>query len=188
MNPAPAPTPIPEGLDLLTDYQGLVIRRKWFSHIVWFLLIFAIVWDGFLVFWYSALGHSGPKGPDGLFALFFYLFPIGHVAVGIGLTYFCVSLFVNTTDLLARPDALQVTTYPLPWPGSKTIRRDQLAGFLVRESWSSGGENSAPTRQFKVSYVDATNHEQPLLRRVSTREQADYICATLGQYYQLPVS
>lgn len=186
MNPTPAP--IPEGLDLLTDYQGLVIRRKWFSHIVWFLLIFCVAWDSFLVFWYSGLSHSGSKGPDSMFDLFFYLFPIGHVAVGVGLTYYCVCLLLNTTDLIARPEALQVATYPLPWPGSKIIRREKLSGFLVRERWTNNNEHNRPSVTFKVSYVDATNHEQTLLSSISNREQAEYICTTLSHYYQLSVS
>lgn len=173
-------TPIPEGLDLLTDYQGVTIRRKWYNPIAWGLLIFAICWDSFLINWYAMAGHI--KGGDPM-TLIFFIFPLGHVAVGVGLTYFCLCLFCNTTDLLLRPDHLEITTYPLPWLGSKTIPRQELTGFIVREKHSQ--TKSGRSVSYKVSYVDATNHEKSLLGYVSNREQADYICNYLSQYYQV---
>jgi len=176
--------PIPEGLDLITDYQGVVIRRKWFSHVVWFILLFVIVWDSFLITWYSSVTRIDGKD---LFSLLFYIFPLGHVAVGVGLTYFCVCVFFNTTDILARPDHLQIITYPLPWIGSKVVSRRDLNGFLVRERWSNNNNynNGARSVTYKVSYVDTDNREQTLLARLSNREQAEYISAYLAQYYQL---
>ena len=45
---------IPEGLALISTPLEVIIRRRWFSWVIIPMLIFAIVWDGFLVFWYSA--------------------------------------------------------------------------------------------------------------------------------------
>jgi hypothetical protein len=112
--------PIPEGLDILQDGDAVVIRRSWFSHIVWFLVFFCIAWDSFLIFWYRMALFGSDQGPSS-FHLIAILFPIGHVAVGLGLTYFVFCLFLNQTDAILRPDTLAIQTHPLPWRGNQTI-------------------------------------------------------------------
>ncbi len=174
------PIPIPEGLDVIDDYLGVVIRRKWFSHVVWFLAIFAICWDSFLIGWYSMAAHVGKMGVMGWI---FLIFPLGHVAVGVGLTYYCLCLFFNTTDILIRQDSLEIRTYPLPWIGSKIIPRQELTGFLVRKK-RTGGDNGHST-SYKLSYVDSMNREKTLLLDFSNREQTDYICRYLTEFYRL---
>lgn len=174
--------PIPEGLDLISDYQGVVIRRKWFSHIVWFLILFSIVWDSFLAGWYSSAMHMDVKDWS---SVLFLIFPLGHVAVGIGLPYFCLCLLLNTTDILVRPDHLQIATYPLPWIGSKVVPRQDLNDFLVRERWNNNNDNGGRTVTYKVSYVDSNNREKTLLSQINNREQAEYISNYLAQFYQV---
>ncbi|TAE89661.1 MAG: hypothetical protein EAZ81_12410 [Verrucomicrobia bacterium] len=54
--------PIPEKIDVLHEGPAMIIRRKWLSYTVIPLLIFCIVWDSFLFFWYTmALGGKDSR-------------------------------------------------------------------------------------------------------------------------------
>lgn len=175
----PSTLPIPEGLDIIQTPQSAIIRRTWFSHMVWFLIFFCIFWDGFLIFWYAgALAGASRGGP---LMLPFLLFPLLHVAVGIGLTYFVVCTFVNKTDIILDASMLTVKTHPLPWPGNKSLQAGTMTRFLVRERFSRSENSTSVT--FSVYYVDITNREQRLVTGLKTREQADYIAAALTRYY-----
>src|SRR5438445_5351048 len=84
---APAPpvrVPHPPTWVVRDDGDVRVMRRRWFRPMHVFLLFFCIAWDSFLVFWYSmAIFAPAPGGFD----IIAIVFPICHVAVGVGLTY-----------------------------------------------------------------------------------------------------
>jgi len=84
------------------EKREITIARRWFEpgrHLP--LMFFLVFWNGFLVHWYTSL-HSGTK-------LSFYLFPLIHVSVGVGLTYSVIAGFFNTTLVGIRGDDLFVT-------------------------------------------------------------------------------
>src|SRR5262245_34370871 len=65
--------------------REVTIEWRWFrpaQHL--FALLFAVCWDAFLVFWYTTAAVSG--GPWLVF-----VFPLIHVAVGVGITYGALS-------------------------------------------------------------------------------------------------
>jgi hypothetical protein len=173
------PAPIPEGLDILQDGDAVVIRRSWFSHIVWFLIFFCIAWDSFLIFWYKMALFGSDHGPSS-FHLIAILFPIGHVAVGLGLTYFVFCLFLNQTDVILRPDALTIQTHPLPWRGNQTIPASELVSFSVRTR-ISGSESRTVT--YDLLYVNSANREKTLVKGISKPEQAEYLAMALTRFY-----
>ncbi|PTX98330.1 hypothetical protein DB345_05715 [Spartobacteria bacterium LR76] len=175
----PSPMPIPEGLDIIQTPQSAIIRRTWFSHMVWFLIFFCIFWDGFLIFWYTGALAGASRG--GSHMLPFLLFPLIHVAVGVGLTYFVVCMFVNKTDILIEASTLTIKTHPLPWLGNKSLPAESMTRFLVRERFTQS-ENSTRV-SYSIYYVDVTNREKRLVTGLKTREQADYIATSLTRYY-----
>lgn len=173
----PSTLPIPEGLDIIQTPQSAIIRRTWFSHMVWLLIPFCIFWNSFLIFMYSSmLTHA-----SGASLLPLLLFPLLHVTIGIGLTYFVVCTFFNKTDIILESSALTVKTHPLPWPGNKSIPAETVADFLVRERFTQS-ENSSRV-SYSIYYVDTTNRERRLITGLKTREQADYIASSLTRYY-----
>src|SRR5215217_2640549 len=122
------PLPIPEGIEILQEGGAVVIRRSWFSHLVWFLIIFCLAWNSFLIFWYSVmLGFAA--GAPSPFKFIIILFPLVHVAVGLGLTYFVFCLLLNKTDVILRTDTLEIKTHPLPWRGNQMIPVTDLVSF-----------------------------------------------------------
>lgn len=110
---------MPRGFDVEDDFGDFVIRRRWFHPALFFLLFFCVAWDSFLIGWYviagSVLGELFDGGPGAIFGLFFLIFPLGHVAVGVGLTYTVAAGFLNTTTIRIADGRLSVRHAPLPW-------------------------------------------------------------------------
>lgn len=100
----------------IDDFAGVLrIRWRWFSGMFLFLAFFCVAWDSFLIFWYSIAFTQ--KGVPWLIVVF----PVAHVAVGIGLTYFTIAGFVNSTTVEVGQEKLSVRHFPLPWGGNRTI-------------------------------------------------------------------
>ncbi len=106
---------------------ALTIRRRWFHPAGLFLLVFAIVWDSFLVFWYGIAFSTG--GP-----LIMVIFPLGHVAAGVGITYFSLATLLNRTTIHADAQAITVTHRPVPWRYAGRVPVDTLERIYVDES------------------------------------------------------
>ncbi len=120
------------------------ISYRWFSWIVLFLVPFTVFWCGFLVMWY---GMAGAMDAPGLFKLFFLLFPLLHVGVGLGMAYFCAAMFLNRTTLLVRDGELTVSHGPLPWWGGDSYPTRDIEQLFCVEKITSSEEGK------NVSYV-----------------------------------
>jgi hypothetical protein len=159
---------IPEGLDLINDDNGTTIRKVWLTWLVAPLAIFAVFWDSFLFFWYSkALAQPNTE----FMALFF---PIGHVAVGIGITYYVVASLFNKTDVVISLSGIKVSTGPFPWFGDRNIQREEITDIIVRER--SGNRNR---RTYTVMYVDFSKKERKLIASIPESDQAEFIAQTI---------
>ncbi len=116
----------PRGFKLDETGPNLVMVRRWFSPLYFGLLIFCVPWIGFLVFWYSmALGRDVPW--------IMVIFPIGHVAVGVGLAYVTICGFVNSTTITVGDGQLSIQHGPLPWMGNQTLDSSQIEQLYCRE-------------------------------------------------------
>jgi hypothetical protein len=121
--------PKPRGVRVDDDGYRLRIRRRWFGPHYIFLLFFCIAWDAFLIFWYSmAFGGDAPW--------IMVVFPILHVAVGVGLTYFVLAGLLNTTTITADPQELVVRHRPIPWRGNVKYAASQIQQFYVKHDKS----------------------------------------------------
>ena len=109
----------------------------------------------------------------------FIVFPIAHVAVGFGLTYLLLVLFLNTTDIVLSSDALTVKIYPLPWMGNRSILSTDLRSFSYRARNYSRDQRTT----YDVFYVDASNRERSLVRNLLAEEQANYMAKALTRFY-----
>lgn len=121
--------PIPDRFTVEDNGHELVLRQRWFHWALLFLLFFVIAWDSFLVGWYWML-TSGPfGGNDGMpapFKLVFFVFPIAHVAVGVGLTYFVLAGLLNSTVIRVADGMLSVRHGPIPWRGNLDLPTDGI--------------------------------------------------------------
>jgi len=167
--------PIPEKIDLIHDGPNLIIRRKWLTWTVIPLLIFCIVWDSFLFFWYT----QALRGKDT--PLFAILFPLGHVSVGIALTYYVVATFLNKTDIMIASDHVKVSSYPIPWGFTRVVRREDIMG--IRRKYST--QNNSQTT-FGIRYTNRENREKSLIRGGLNDDQAEFIEHHLRRALRMP--
>lgn len=179
MKAAKQPASIPEGLDLIESVNLTTIRRVWLSWKIAFLIPFAIVWNGFIFFWYSqALKTHAP--------LIMVLFPILHVAVGVGLIYYIVASLVNKTDIECNPMGVRVRTYPLPWLGNCAVRADEITGLVVRARFASNTDSNQNRVSYCVMYIAPSRKEKKLVGGSTMSEQADFIVQVIKSTLGLP--
>jgi hypothetical protein len=153
-----------------------VIVRRWFDpakHL--FLAFFCVLWDGFLVFWYSNLmsgsAHTTTGGTPGPF---FYLFPLIHVTVGIGLTYGVIAGFFNTTRIGLRGDDFFVEHGPIPWRGNRVLRARSITQFFTEEKVSTD-KDGATTRTYHLAALVGDDERLRLLSNLPTVDQALFL-------------
>ncbi len=186
---APAPVervPLPDGLRVDKDESivpgdyrhaerktgRLTIVRRWFSARYLGMVPFCIAWDAFLVFWYGIGVTSG--GPWIMF-----VFPIAHVAVGIGLTYATLAGLVNRTSVSVDGGRLRVRHGPIPWLGNRDIDAHSVRQLYTEEHTTTG--KNAGTRYAVVAIV----HDGPsitLVKNLESSRQALYIEQELEQH------
>lgn len=111
----------------------VTLVRRWFGPQFIFLAFFCMFWDGFLVVWYSRLSSD----PDGI-SIIFAIFPLVHVGVGVGLTYYTIAGFFNRTTVALDKDALRIRHAPLPWKGSRELARDNIHQLYCEHQLSQG--------------------------------------------------
>jgi hypothetical protein len=165
---------IPDKIDLIANMTGTTIRRTWLGWSVVPLAIFCIAWDSFLFFWYSmALG--GDKAP-----WIAIVFPVGHVAVGIGLTYYVVASLLNKTDLTISPAKVTVSSYPIPWGARKEVDTGDIVNVRVKYTSSNNGNPS-----YGIRYTNRNNREKSLIRGGLSDDQAEFIVYHLRKILNL---
>jgi hypothetical protein len=123
-----------------------------------------VFWDGFLINLYSNL-----RGGATLAALF----PLLHVAVGLGLTYSTLCGFVNRTHIIVTGDSLRVSHGPLPWWGNRTIPADELAQLYCEERIKSGRNGQSATYYLNALLKDG--RKVKLLSGLPEPDQALFI-------------
>jgi hypothetical protein len=164
--------PIPERFNVTRTANELTVRWRWFRAQHVFMLFFAIAWDAFLVFWYF-----GPMAGQG--GLLFQVFPIVHVAVGLGISYSVLTGFLNSTTIAVARGRLRVKHGPLPWRGNRVMSRDDVTQLFVRESKSTHrsrySSDISIISRFDLLAVDADAREITLVRGLETPAQARYL-------------
>ena len=190
--PRPAPAeraaetpkvPRPNTLQLIESFDQLQLVRRWFTPGLFFLLFFCIAWDGFLVFWYSmAFGVGG--GMPGPGKWLFVLFPIAHVAVGVGLTYFVIAGFLNRTVVTVTRESIQVRHFPVPWRGNKTVdlnEIDQVYCTMNVATTNQRGRSSQPGFCVNLLFKDGLSDK--LVGMLSSADEARYIVRSIEDFY-----
>lgn len=179
--------PVQSGFTVEDVGHEFTIRRRWFHWALFFLLFFAIAWDSFLVGWYWMLS-SGPFGGDngmpGPFKLLFFVFPIAHVAVGVGLTYFVLAGFLNSTVIRVADGMLSVRHGPLPWRGNLDLPTDGIEQIYCQNKLRTNRHDDGRTTtsmQYEVHAV-INGQKQKLLGGLYEADQAIFIEQRLERF------
>lgn len=164
--------------------SDLSISYSWYNHAIWVLVFFCVIWDGFLVVWYGIafgmffMGGNGGGGM-GWFALLPILFPLLHVAVGVGLTYACIATFLNRTIIRVSAGELSVWSGPMPTWGNRRIPVHEVEQFYVSESISHRKRSTSIT--YGLSVVLRDKQRLALISSLQSPEEARFLEQKLEQ-------
>ncbi len=169
--------PMPDRITREVLPSGLRLTYTWFTPAAWFLLVFCVLWNGFLVMWYSKAGSiiDWSKGLDALAGpeAMFVLFPLLHVAAGIGITWFTACSFVNRTMIDVSPREIRVRIGPVPWPGNRAVAPAQVAQVYREEIVRHTKNGQSITYQLSVALKDGKKLK--LVSGVNAADQALYL-------------
>jgi len=158
--------PMPNRISLKSTAEGFVLSRRWFTPAHIFMAVFALFWDGFLLFWYGMVFSTGAP-------LIFVLFPLIHLAVGVGITYSALAGFLNTTYIELAGSNLLIDHYPLPWTGNRklpVVSIDQLYTKEVNKRTKNG-----QTTTYTVCAVMQDGHKLDLVTGLPDVESGLFI-------------
>lgn len=172
-----ARVPMPRGIEVDDRGSDLRLSRRWFTPMALFLVFFCAAWDAFLVFWYG-MALTQKEVP-----WLMVVFPIGHLAVGVGLSYFTLCLFLNRTVVSIAGGLLTVRHGPLPWPGNRELPVDDLEQLYCEEVISRG--KNGTSRTWKVHALDRRGAQVTLLSGLDDRTQARFIEQTVEEWLEI---
>ncbi|MDX1948808.1 MAG: hypothetical protein SFU86_25695 [Pirellulaceae bacterium] len=176
--------PLPKRFKVDAWGRELTITRSWFTHAVWFLIFFCAFWDGFLVVWYAAgLGMLWQANGMQWGALVMLLFPVIHVAVGVGLTYYLLCAFVNRTVIRVSQGELSVRHGPLPWPGNTRLPTADIQQLFCSESVRRNRRST--TASYEVQALLTSGEKKKLLTGLDDLDHALFIEQTLEQHLEI---
>jgi hypothetical protein len=160
------PVPLPERFRSDSRGDRFRVSWTWRSPAAFMLLVFAVAWWAFLVNWYSRAMSSGD--------LFAILFPIAHVAVGIGVAYRGLAGLLNTTHVeVERNGTLVVKHTPLPWWPAPRISASDLEQLYTTTKVRSSKNGTTTT--FELHAVLRDHKNRKLLAGLTSLDQALYL-------------
>lgn len=134
--------PLPKGFTIERGMDSVTITRRWLTPVAWFLLFFAVVWNGFMIVWHGiALG-------TGMWLM--SAFGLIHTGVGLFLIYMVLGMFLNSTVIRATPFEIVVSIGPVPWKGNKRLASDAVEQFYCKEKITRGKNGSSSTYQVEA--------------------------------------
>lgn len=157
--------PLPDGLRVSERAGMLRLERRWFRPMLFFLLLFCIAWNGFLVFWYKHVGSDGD--------ILAIVFPIAHVAAGVFLTYSTIAGFVNRTTVAAGEHYLTIRHGPLPWPGQREIAVRDLQQLFCQEHVTRVKDGTSVS--YSLNAVLQSGRKLALVKGLPEADQALYL-------------
>jgi len=166
---------LPDKLELHYRGSGFEIVRKWLGWQTVVLTCFAVFWDGFLFFWYSMALRSGMTAMT--------LFPLIHVAVGIGITYTALAGWLNRTRISVDQGKIIVRHGPLPWLGNKDLDGSDVKQLYSKEKISRGRNSTSTT--YEVHAITHGGKNVKVLSGLETSEQALYIEQEIERYFRI---
>ncbi len=162
------PVPMPTSITMKASGLGLPICRRWFSPVFIFLAFFCVLWNGFLVFWYL-MAFGGDETP-----IIVKIFPVGHVAVGVFITYYTIAGFLNTTKLHINQNIMSIKHSPLPWFGNQTLELHNIQQLYCTNHYHTR-KNGGGYYTYRLNAILSNGKKKKLLSGLTEPDQALYI-------------
>jgi hypothetical protein len=172
----------PRGFNIAERADGWVMSWRWFTPAVIPITFFVIVWNGFLVLWYMMVPGFG--GGFGGMSVFFMLFPLLHVGVGVVLTYNVLATYLNRTTITLTADHINVRSLPVPHPWRDvSLRMEDIAQVYVKRNHVTGLGKSGPN--YDVMVQRYTANDTVLVSSLADSTLALFIEQELERYLEI---
>jgi len=133
---------LPRDIQLEDRGSELVYRRRWFHWTAIPAFLFALLWNA--IVGVVALVAWRLEVPD-----MFILVPAGLAVVGLGLLYYAVCQFFNSTVMRVNAHEITVRQGPLPSPGNRRVETATIEQFYCTERvWMSNSSVSHTTHRY----------------------------------------
>ena len=156
------------------------LNRRWFSWSALPVLGFAAVWDAFLVGWYAMAANV----PGGVGTLFF-VFPLIHVGVGVGLTYFGLAKVFNRTKIWSDGHKIRVTHGPFKWRKPREVYVSAIRQLYVHQSDVKRRRQPSVGQLFAVHALLEGGGSLPLVEGLTSHFDALFIEQELERFLKL---
>ena len=113
----------------------------------------------------------------------FFLFPLIHVAVGVGLTYWVLATWLNTTTVRVDGETLSVRHGPIPFFGNQVIPTRSVRQLFVRKKVRQQKNGVRVTWELHAETDDLASMK--VLGGVRDRAQVDYIEWAVEQHLDI---
>jgi len=164
--------PLPKGIQVTNLGGELQISRLWYSPKYIFLAIFALIWNGFMIFWFG-IAITNRLWPMALFGSL-------HGLIGLGLIYIVIAGCLNKTLIRAGLGELSIRHGPLPDPGNKQLLTDTIEQLYCKEKIHRGRNSISTT--YEVHAVTSDGKHEKLLTGLDESEQALYLEQEIARY------
>ena len=169
---------LPEGIEVLELRESLDIElswgKRWYENI--FLLFFTVVWNLFIgVFVFMAF-FSGGVGMLPFMSI--------HILVGIGLIYYQLATFLNTTYITANRHHIHIEHKPIrvPFFGSKLIEVTEINQLFVHKYVKSTSKNGTRSYSHAVKMMLNSGRVEQLIKGIDYYDQARFIEQELERF------
>ncbi len=147
------------------DGPNLHLELPWRSWELAFLLFFSVFWNGGILVMLMSIALE-----QGLMAALPML-AIPHVWVGIGLGYYVIASFVNTTVVAVDDGKLIVDHGPLPWWGQRAIPLEDVDQLYVERS----GVRVNKQPRWNLCVMSPSGTGQVLVRLLRTESEGRWL-------------
>lgn len=172
------PRPRPREVMVEQRDNQLTLSWRWFALKYVSMVFFCIAWDAFLCFWYS-MAFSIENTP-----WIMVVFPVAHVAVGVGLTYSTLAGFINRTTLRVDGQIFSVQYDPLPWIGEVKVPVNELEQLYCKESHTSSDSGTNYSYQLCALLKDGRKLE--LVKNLESPDLAAYLEQQIETWLRIP--
>jgi hypothetical protein len=148
------------------------------------ILVFAVPWNGFLVFWYYMSLTSWVSG--GWFAA---LFGVGHLAVGVGLMIAIINCLFGDTRLRITPQSMTLSQY---WFLSLRVKvrkaqRQHIQKLQLAETSLQANSLGDPMVAPQINIWAGTKQFTFGGNRRLSRPELEWLAHELSEYLELPI-
>lgn len=167
--------PMPRNCQIRDDGYTLEITRKWKDAAAWFLLVFSLFWNGFMIGWHTIALTTGVWAMS--------LFGLLHTAIGLFLIYTTAARFVNWTVVRANTTTLEVKSGPLPWRGDKSLSSPDIRQLYCAEKITRNKNGTSTS--YRVEAVLDGNRRETLVTGLTQAEHALFLEQQLERHLKI---